>query len=311
MQPVVVPPPPTAAEITATAPSASPPASATQPEAEAATPTEASTQDATAPEGEADPQAAAPAPEAPGWKRAADSARRSSKASRRVAEEAQRLRQEHAQALRQLEWERQERAKEREQFEKRDPLELLRARGVTPAQLAQEAIKQGTPEAKIQSLEAKLEAERQARLHAESVQLESQKAAQLEKAYSDFLSEAADKAKYPTLAKLARAKGTVLCKEGDAVVTAVYERTGQYPSYSQVLAYLEHEYSNALRDDEPTGNGAQQAGTVTSNGKAAGGSRTLTSKANGMATLPKQMDDMSRDEQLAHITRQLLTGSRG
>lgn len=252
------------------------------------------------------------APAKPGWQEGAERARRQRVVRQRQAEEQTRARQERAQLEQQVRWERAQREQLQQRLDQADaaPLEYLREKGVAPKDLVARAIADQTPEGQVRLLQEKLEAETRARQTWEQKQSQAAMQQQQDAAYKSFLSAAGDKDKYPTLARFSKARPLVLCQEGDAITAAVYARTQTYPSYEQVLAYLEREYSKALKD-EPTGNGAAQGGhkDAAKAGQAAG-SRTITGRTAERAQLPKSLDEMTPDEQLGHLATQLAK-SRG
>jgi hypothetical protein len=267
------------------------------------------------PEGE---QEASPPPAAEPTKlerarQAADHAKRQSASRRRERERLQEERFARSHAEQQLQTERAERERLTALLDEADhaPLDYLRKKGVTADKLVQEGINATTPEGKIAALEERLAREAESRKAWEQKQMDAATTAQTRKAYDDFLTMAADKEKFPTISRLAKVRPTSVCRDGDEVVAAVYAKTKRYPSYEQVLAYLETTYKQALSDEPKSpGQSNGQAKDAPQAGLGAG-SRTLSSKMAERASLPKSLDELTPEDQKAHLAEMLRKQSRG
>lgn len=234
------------------------------------------------------------------------------------AEEAARLRTERDQLARQAAWERAERERAEQQVkaaQEAEPLEYLRARGIDAKTIAQKALEESTPEGQIKALREEMSRRDQQLAEWQRQQSAREAAAAQERAEKDFLAQAA-KDDYPTLARLARSRPEALVREANAVAEQAARRTGGvYPSFEQILAYLEHEYSSALRDktseDRPA---SSREKPLTREAPArevqpgASVAKTLTSRSSEKATLPKDLGEMSWEEQREVLLRQIRGG---
>lgn len=240
---------------------------------------------------------------------------------RRQAEEAAHFRRERDRLAHQVAWERQQREQAERQAaplqDLRDPtkrVDALQRLGVDPKQIAEDAVRASTPEGQIEMLRAELAREKSMREEWQQRQRAEAEAAHQRQAEADFVRQASDAEQYPTIARLAKIRPQTLVNEGNALMADVFRRTGRYPSFDQALAWLEHEYSKALEPDKPSRDaGAQQRTSTTpaTERQPAAGTRTLSARAAERALLPKSIDQMTREEQIAHFAQQLREGRTG
>ena len=243
-----------------------------------------------------------------------DHAKRQSKRRQREAEEAAALRGQRDRAAQQAEWNSQELARveaEKRALEEMPTEQLLQRRGESAQDIVKRALDASTPEGQAKA--AREEAERvRAELRAyKEQQAARERAAHVAKSERDFIDQAKDTDKYPTLARLAKNRASTLIRDGNDVMAAAYAKTGAYPSFEQALAYLEYEYARALKE-EKSGSGPTREGPKPSEVAApardgqpgASAARTLTSRTAERALIPQDVGEMSWEEQRAFLLRQ-------
>jgi len=242
----------------------------------------------------------------------------------REAQESQRLRYEREQLAQQALFERQQREAAERKAEMVDALrdpdpnrrsEAMYALGISPREIAEQAVAESTPEGQARILRSQLEAERKERLEYQRQQEQRAAAARQQQAESDFLKQAQDTETYPTLARLAKSRPQALIREAnDIAETAAQRNYGRYPSFEQILSYLEHEYSKALHDDRPARNEGPPQRTEkipAKESQPAASVRTIPARASERAQIPKSLGQMNREEQIAYFAAQLRDSSRG
>ena len=198
----------------------------------------------------------------------------------------------NAQRVAELEAEREE--------ARRNPEGFLRAQGITPDQIAQRAVEEGTPEGQMKTMRAELERVRAAQVERDRRDAEAQATRDARAAQDDFVRESAEDVECPTIARLAKRNPEMLTREAEVVARRVHAKTGRYPSFPQIRAYLEHEFSKALSDGATRVETREPARAATP-----GKSQTLTSRTAEKAQQPVPFEQMSREEQRAHLLSKL------
>ena len=184
-------------------------------------------------------------------------------------------------------------------------LDAARLAGVTARQLAEEAIRDGTPEAKLAAFEAAMKADN-AKLRAELEELRNQRkseteAAQKAKARSDFHATITADA-YPHLHRLDEDSREALCER----VFVLSQKRGYTPTDLEVLSHVESQlaskYGSGTTAKKPAGVGNTAA---TPGAKQSPPSRTVTAQLAGSRyTLPAnfdELDDMTQRKELARM----------
>ena len=247
---------------------------------------------------------------------AAERARRSRIRRQREAEAATRLRRERDELNQRLAWEQQQRLaaeqRARPLEDIRDPakrLDAMRTIGLDPKTIAEDAVRASTPEGQLEALRAELRQERAVRERQQQQQQAQQEIAYQRQQEQVFVDQAADAENYPTLARIAKGRPQTLISEGNQVCEDVYQRTGRYPSFDQVLAYLEGEYSKTFREEKPNREAGPQQGsrptTPAKEGQPAASAKTITARASERAILPKSVGEMTREEQISYFADQV------
>ncbi len=196
----------------------------------------------------------------------------------RQAEKTAALRSEIDRATRQAAWDSQEReriAAERRALEEMPTEELLRRRGESAQDIIRRSIEASSPEGQAKAVRAELRAYQEQ-------QAARERAATVAKAERDFVEQARDTEKYPTLARLAKNRTATLVRDGNEVMEAAFRRTGHYPSFEQALEYLEFAYAGALKEEKP---------------------RTPAARPAERAPVPKDVGELPWEEQRAIILR--------
>lgn len=238
---------------------------------------------------------------------AAKRAREGSRRYRQMLEEQNRVRQEAQRAAQEAERARREAEEARKLQEswKKDPYKTLKGLGMTDQELAERALREGTPEALIFELKEKLEQEAQARAALEQ-RLESERAELArQRAEQNFTRLASDEGAYPRLAQL----------DGPA----------QLAIARAALQQIENNgYSVAGLSDEQVAEACERFLTPRRPGKAAApkpnpapapaakpqtpapASKTLTNAVSTQrAVAPREWHEMTEDEQIAAIAAAL------
>jgi hypothetical protein len=114
--------------------------------------------------------------------------------------------------------------------------EALRALGIDYDQLTIRRLRAGTPEAKLEAMQAQLEAERTARVERERAAQEAAQQAQAQAAMASFVS-LMQGGKYPETAIYGASE---IASAGNAIADELAEaRGGRYPSFDEIAAELE------------------------------------------------------------------------
>ncbi len=235
-------------------------------------------------------------------KQASDKARSAAKKNRERQLEQQRINYQMEEVRRQNARLQQETAQAR-QFQEQlrsDPIAALRQLGVTDQAVAERMLKDGSPEAQIRQLEARLEAERQERLQ-ERQQLQ-QKEAQLreQEANADFVRKASDAEKFPNLQDVPPSQ---IVAGGYRLLAAARARgidTRMYTAEDFIelldLEYAEHRKSKAtVRSKETMSQVTTGSGTEK---KPAAATTTLTNRLGTQGgSTPVDRDQLSPIEQ--------------
>lgn len=245
---------------------------------------------------------------------------------RRMAQQADAQRREQdrlqARATAQFNHERAEGLQKQLDAIQRDPMAALahlEKVGLSAKTLAEKAVEQSTPEARLRAeLEAKLEErvgavqrtyqEQIEKLNADRQERERQVAVQ--HAQQRFLATAGDEASFPAVARVvalgAEWKASILA-EATRVLREAHQRTGYEYTDAEVLTYLDEKYSKLMPDQkngQSTSNALKEAtlGAGAQATNAAGGTRTLTNKdTQAKGTLPPDFDSLSDRDQKAAL----------
>lgn len=200
-------------------------------------------------EAPASPEAVAAAEEpskAQRAKEAADKARKGAAANRKLMEERQRLEQA-AQYQAQRTAELESRVQQADQLIRsmaQDPVGTLKQLGVTPEQMAQRMAMEGSPEAKIQALEAMIAQERAERQKLVDQQRQREESVRRQQLENDYKQEAQNPKKYPNLATI----------HPDFILSRTKELIGELQarghdprqfSNHDLLSYLDSTYTKA------------------------------------------------------------------
>lgn len=272
---------------------------------------------------EAPAEVAAPVEESSAYdkaKVAAEKAKKGAAANRKLREQGLQLQQ---QLERQLERQSQHTSTLESQLREasqhlehvmRDPLGFLKAKGVSPQDLAKRVALDGSPEGQIEALRAELQStQQQLRAQAEAAREreEATRRAQIENAYKQ---EAADAAKYPHLATvhhdfiLSRTKEIVteLWRRHSADPVGFrratgYSSPGEIPS-SDFLTYLNDTYKPAPQKQ------ATEVATETSGKKTATITNKLASAKHAAPIDFAKMSDRQQKKVMAEQFRQLGIG---
>lgn len=230
---------------------------------------------------------------------AAKRAREGSRRYREMLAEQERVKQEAARAASEAARARRE-AEEARQFQaklKEDPYRALKDLGMTDQQLAERALREGTPEQAIHELKAQIEAQRQA-LEAERQAREAERqAAQARQAEIKFQQIADNETAYPRLAQLSpKAQLTVARAALEQIAENGYDTSGL--SDEQVAEacerYLAPKKGKSASAKPPAPAAAKPP------------VKTLTnSVATEKASASKPWDELTEEEQIAQIAAML------
>lgn len=218
-------------------------------------------------------------------------------ARQRIEQEAMALRRE-AQA-----------AREREEAYQKDPYKALKDRGMTDRDLAERAMRENSPEALTLKLEAQLQEERQARIALERrIETERETArmhAVRSQAEAAFFKAAGDVDSYPELAVLRPAVQLVAAREALATMQANGYDTrsltnGQIAEAAQEWLTMERKATPAKET---------KATPAPAKPTARPSAQTLTNAAaQTRVVAPANWDDLTDDQQIAHLAQQLPEG---
>jgi len=270
---------------------------------------------------EAPAEVAAPVEESSAYdkaKAAAEKAKKGAAANRKLREQGvqlQRQLEQQSQHTSALETQLRE-ASQHLQHVIDDPLGFLKAKGVSPQDLAKRVALDGSPEGQIEALRAELQATQQqlrAQADAAREREEATRRAQIENSYKQ---EAANAAKYPNLATvhpdfiLSRTKEIVteLWRKHSANAAAFrratgYANPGEIPS-SDFLAYLNDAYKSAPQKTATE----QEAATETSGKKTTTITNKLASAKHAAPVDFSKMSDRQQKKVMAEQFRQLGIG---
>jgi hypothetical protein len=195
---------------------------------------------------------------------------------------------------------------------KDNPLEAFRKAGLTPEQLLQQALKEGTPEAKMEAMMKTLEAERAEREKLQRTIAEREQAAQAQRVQDDYFRASQNAEKYPNLVGKDKA---MLVAFGSQVAIMAAERyrreTGTTPDISdrQILRYLNDWFSPKAAPEQAaspakTPTPAKKAPPVAGNRKTQDKPepRTLTNSQTAASfNRPSNWENLSRDQRAAAL----------
>lgn len=143
-------------------------------------------------------------------------------------------------------------AEEFRRMMKEDPIALARAHGYTDEQIAEQLLKQGTPEAKVdQSLLAmkreleEMKAERAAERAERQRQMQAESRAKFEQT---FMETCQNEELYPNLSKQ---PAVVTLRAAKEIAREFFERSKQIPSDDEILEYLESQYAPKDPEKKP------------------------------------------------------------
>lgn len=204
-----------------------------------------------------------------------------------------------------------------------DPLAYAQERGLTPQQIAQRLIEDGTPEATIRKLESKLEALQRGIEEREQRAMAEQRAQSHAKVVETFTTMVkSDAERYPLLSRLPKER---VLSEAFAVANRATAKGHQY-SDAEIAAHLEeslekeadvyvswHQEKARKAAERASAQSAPADGKV--NGRQAdkaGTPRTLTNgQASSRGTMPADFDKLSDREQNKILAQMLEGGWRG
>lgn len=182
-----------------------------------------------------DAAVAPPAPDAPTDEKRARIDKAIAKARRDAAQRAAREAELTRAKQRAAEADRLEaRQRQLDEYARTNPLRFARELGLTPAQIAQEAIEQGTPEAQIRALNARIEAQDKALKDAQAAAQQREYQAYARQTIAQFHTEAKE---FPAVARLP--EHTRLAIAQDIVDRAKAANPNYAPSNSEILTYME------------------------------------------------------------------------
>ena len=199
---------------------------------------------------------------------------------------------------------------------RKDPLKAIREGGVTPDQLVQQALKDGTPEAKIEALAAqnkaladRIEAQEKER---EQRETQARQEAHFQSVYDTFTKAASNNERYPNLQHLDAA---TIFAMGNGVAIEAQKRymksTGVVPeiSHRQILAYLNDKLAPAAKKDQPAAPATKAAETPgASKNKPATPRSTTAIPQSGTVSRPKGFDSLPRSKRMEIIERSYRNG---
>ena len=215
---------------------------------------------------------------------------------------------------------------------KTNPLEWLEKGGVSADIIAQKALLDGTAESKadraLREMQAKLEAfeaQSKQREEADKAAREAAEAtakeAHVNRLRQEFVQQAKDVSKYPTLARVAEKRGASLVREAEDILSAAFQKTGQHYTNAEILEYLEKDYASTFGPSTQTNGTAKSTtaqaaspetkpGTSAPETTAAGKPRTLTNSMAEKGTVAKlDLDSLSEREANERLAKMLLEGS--
>lgn len=236
----------------------------------------------------------------------------------RAREKAQRIRREAEAQRRELEGERarlEARRRELERFERaaqaKSPAEALRAMGLEPRAVLEDAALEGTPEHELRQMRARLEAqERQWEEYQRSQQQAAQRAAVVE-AEEKFTKIASDEERFPYLAARAQLHPALVKRQAYALQEAYFEKTGQYPTIEMIadgLDHLERESYRAIHEREARRgtSTSRDSGQAPAADKRRAPSKTLSSQRSGERSVAEPDPRTLTREQRARIAAEKL-----
>ena len=252
-----------------------------------------------------------------------DRAKAAADKAKRAASNYRRLQAEHDRQTRELEGQRYrmrqleqqaQRGTSLEEALRSDPLAALKQAGLTPEQLVQASLKDGTPDAKIEALAAQLAAERKERETLQQTIRQREAQERDARAVAEFQRAGADATRYPALAHLPPDLLTMMGRQVAQEARARYIReTGTAPVITdrQILSYLNTKLTKAADPKAPVATSAKappattatkpKAPPATPGAKAQPEApRTLTNKA-GNVSRPSNWDALPRNQRLAHL----------
>lgn len=202
----------------------------------------------------------------------------------------------------------------------RDPLAVMRERGIPEKALAQAAIDENTPEGRAAKAE-RIAQEAAARAERLEQQLQQRDQAQnIERGRTVFVEQAmareGDAPVYPYLAAHLKVRRHEVIAEAEGVMNRAIA-AGKRPTFAQVHELLEWRYSEAAKQaaalakteasTAPVAEEAAQKAAAAAPPKrpAAAGTRTLAGKKVAPAAAPKPVGKMSKEEWIEHAAAQL------
>jgi hypothetical protein len=211
--------------------------------------------------------------------------------TQQAAAEAERLRREN------------EAARQREAEYQQDPYAALKKRGMTDVDLAQRAMREGTPEAMAARLEQQVKEERAARQALEARLAEQTRQAQAERAQADFAAIAKNAETYPELAGYRPSAQLQAAREALAKI-----RSNGFPTEHFTNEMIAEAANLHIRDEwlekKPVSAKAPAPAPKPAIAKTSG--KTLTNaQAQTRTTAPASWDDLTTEQQMAHLAASL------
>ena len=185
-----------------------------------------------------------------------------------------------------------------------DPVGEMRRRGVPAAEIAKAAIDQNSPEAIARRAELRAE-----RLEQQLYQRDQHAARQA------FIGEAvAGFERFPNVAAHAQVRPMAILSEAAQVIAerggAFHRAHGRPPTNLEVLEFLEYQYeqadqARAGKRPAPETKETKPAEVKPAAPAPASGARTLTGKVAERAQVPVNFDDLTPEQQLPYLAKQL------
>ena len=184
-----------------------------------------------------------------------------------------------------------------EQGLKADPYAALQERGMTPEQLTQRILKDGSPESMLEKMEARLAAESDARVALEQRLEQRDRQAARSRVESNFFAEAAKADAYPHLSEVPQRFILPAVNQLQADLLAEGYSQGEVSAltHDQVCTLLEREYA-AVRKARPAPSAAAPAAKQPA--------QTLTAKLGSTRlSAPANYDELPVEEQTKHLNK--------
>ena len=189
----------------------------------------------------------------------------------------------------------------------KDPYAALQQAGMTPEQITQRILKDGSPESMIERVNAQLAEERQARINLER-RLEQREASVRQAGVrAEFFAEAAKADAYPNLAEVPTKfiLPAVQQLRADLLGQGYAEHEVGALTHDQVCTLLEREFSSARKAKAAPANTSSVQNPAVFR-------KTLTQKlASSVLSTPTNYDDLSTEEQIKHLSRIARAGGFG